>query len=172
MTRRKSVGDLTDKRQKLIKAIAAMVGNEQFTRRELNEVLEENDLSSIIGEPDKPGAKTLQTTTGLLTKIAEEDNWLDKPVQGGESPFVIDYGADEDKGEMVTGVTASDLSKMASQVLDRNGVSGGLGDVNYSDWGDVVTSVNGAVSKAAMGINAEPNEYKLPEDAIDDLDGS
>lgn len=167
--------ELTEKRQKIAAATVAVeseftgedhrFGDRKFARSQLNEVFAAVDLTEVIGEEDEEGERTLQTTTDLLNKMTEEDGIFKKTQQGGDSAFVLDTRADEDKDELVTGVTASDLAEMANQIQRRTDEHIPLGDVDFSDWGDVISTVNGALSRPELMIKSEPNIYRLTDDA-------
>lgn len=164
--------NLTEKRAKLLKSIRAEeddLGND-FARSQLNAVLYYNDMSDVIGEDDGKEEDTLQTTTKLLNKIQEEDGYLKKTQQGGENAFVIDTEASEEAGEKVTGVNPSELTKLAFQVLDRHGISDDLSEVDFADWGDVISSVNSLVGKRVLMVKSEPNEYRLVDEAREIID--
>ena len=166
--------ELTDKRKKLAKAIEALEGNftgraryedGEFARSQLNAVLYKEDMSKPLKISDKKKDENFKTTTRLLNKLAEEDGYLRKTQQGGQTAFVIDTGANADAGDKVTGVTPSDLSDLARQVFDRHGVSGGLSGIDFRDWGDVMSKVNQRVGKRVLMIKSEPNLYELRDEA-------
>lgn len=159
--------ELTDKRQLLLKVIEENLDDGRFTRSHLNAVLYYEDHSEILDEDDDEDTDTVQTTTGLLNKIVEDDGYLAKPVQGGGTAFVLDRNANEDRDERVTGVTPSELSEMAHQILDRNGVSRDLSHVDFGDWGEVLDAVNSAIGKKVLIIRAKPNRYELRETAAE-----
>lgn len=165
----------TDKRTKIAAATEAVEGeftgpehrfdDGEFARSQLNEVFAAVDLSEVIGEEDEEGERTLQTTTGLLNKMTEEDGILRKTQQGGDSAFVLDTRADEDEGEQVTGVTPSDLAEMADQIQKRTDKHIPLEGVDFSDWGDVISTVNDALGRPELMIKSEPNIYWLTDEA-------
>lgn len=167
--------DLTKKRQKIAAATETVESeftgedhrfdDREFARSQLNEVFAAVDLTEVIGEEDEEGERTLQTTTDLLNKMTEEDGIFKKTQQGGDSAFVLDTRADEDKDEQVTGVTASDLAEMANQIQRRTDEHIPLGDVDFSDWGDVISTVNGALGRPELVIKSEPNLYRLTDAA-------
>ncbi|MDL0126301.1 hypothetical protein [Halobacterium salinarum] len=163
------VSDLTDKRRELLKAAVAKQDElpEKFARSQLNAVLYYEDMSGVIEADDSEEEDTLQTTTNLLNKIANEDGYLAKVSQGGGSAFVLDRYADEESGEKVTGVTPEDLREMAHQVLDRNGTSTDLSDVDFGNWQAVIRAVNKAVGKGVLMVKSEPNKYRLTERGIE-----
>lgn len=162
------VENLTDKRRELLKAVVAKQDElpEKFARSQLNAVLYYEDMSGVIEAEDAEEEPTLQTTTDLLNKIADEDGYLVKVSQGGGSAFVLDRNADEKAGEKVTGVTPGDLRELASQVLDRNGATANLSDVDFGNWQEVIRVVNGAVEKRVLMVKSEPNRYRLTKAGV------
>lgn len=159
--------DLTKKRTKLLRVIEDDFEGEEFARSNLNADLYYEDQTEHLDVEDDEDTATIQTTTDLLNKIQEEDGYLVKTQQGGKSAFVLDTEADEEDGDRVTGVTPSELSGMASQVLDRHGVSADLSDVNFGNWNEVCDRVNEAVGKRVLVIRSEPNLYCLREEAAE-----
>jgi hypothetical protein len=143
--------NLTDKRQEVLEASLDLFGTEDFVRSELNAVWSSG-----------------KTTTGLLNAIVE-DGWLELVERGGGSAFVLDRNADEDKGDQVTGVTPSELSDLAHQVLDRNGISADLSHVDFGDWEQVTTEVNSLVSRQVLVVRSMPNRYRVHPDVVADL---
>lgn len=170
----KPFDELTDKRQKVLKGLVKHEGeftgrdrydDGEFARSQANEVFRQHDLSDILGEEDEKGEPTLETTTDLLNKIQEEDGYLEKNQQGGESAFVIDTEANEESGEKVTGTSPSELSDLAFQVLDRHGISADLDHVDFADWRQVIETVNRLVGKRMLMIKSDPNLYEIPDEA-------
>ncbi|SDM50520.1 hypothetical protein SAMN04487949_1888 [Halogranum gelatinilyticum] len=155
--------ELTEKRTKLLKVIAADLPNTEFARSQLNAHLYYNDVSEHIDEDDDEEEDTLQTTTSLLNKIVEEDGYLKKTQQGGETSFILDDEADEDKGEKVTAVTPSEIRTIVSQVCNRHGVSVSFTDDEIVRWSLVTRRVNAAVGHRVLRIASMPNEYRLRE---------
>lgn len=154
--------ELTDKRQQLLNVVTAEFGTDtEFARSHLNAVLYKYDVSSYIEDDDEEEEATIQTTTDLLNKIVEEDAYLKKTQQGGDTSFVIDTEADEEQGEKVTGTTPSEVSDLAHQVLNRHGVSADLSQMDFGNWNEVVDKVNGRVSKRVLMIKSTPNKYRL-----------
>jgi len=171
--------DLTDKRQKVVKALAAtedaFVGRSryddgEFARSQVNAVFYKSDLSEVIDEDDDTDTATLQVTTDLLNKIEEEDGWFTKTQQGGDAAFVIDAGASEAADERVTGVTPDQLSTMAHQVLERHGIEADLSHVNFGDWNEVIDEVNSLVRSRVLMIKSEPNLYELTSESRSELE--
>ena len=163
------VENLTDKRRELLKAAVAKQDelSEKFARSQLNAVLYYEDMSGVIEADDSEEEPTLQTTTNLLNKIADEDGYLVKVSQGGGAAFVLDRNADEEAGETVTGVTPEDLRQLARQVLNRNGASANLSDVDFGNWQEVISVVNKAVGKRVLMVRSEPNRYRLTESGVE-----
>jgi hypothetical protein len=170
---------LTDKRQKVVKALAAtedaFIGRSryndgEFARSQVNAVFYKRDLSEVLDEDDDPDTATLQVTTKLLNKIEKEDGWFTKPQQGGDAAFVIDTGASEAADERVTGVTPAHLSSMAHQVLERHGIEADLSHVDFGDWNEVIDEVNDLVGSRVMMIKSEPNLYELTSESRSELE--
>lgn len=166
--------ELTSKRQKVVKGLATVeyefadrerYEDGEFARSQANAAFRENDLTKVLDEDDEEGEQSLETTTDLLNKIQEEDGYLEKTQQGGGSAFVIDTEAEEERGETVTGVTASDLAELASQVLDRHNVTADLSDVDFNDWREVIQTVNRLVGDQILMVKSEPNLYRLTDEA-------
>jgi predicted transcriptional regulator len=56
---------------------------------------------------------------------------------------------------------------MAHQVLDRNGATADLSNVNFGNWQKVIRVVNNAVEKRVLMVKSEPNRYRLTERGIE-----
>lgn len=168
------INDLTEKRRKVAKALA-IVEHEfvdrtryedgEFARSQANAAFRENDLTEVLDETDEEGKQTLETTTDLLNKIQEEDGYFRKTQQGGESAFVIDTEAVEEDGDTVTGATASELREIASQVLQRYGIDADLSDIDFTDWREVIQTVNRLVGHRVLMVKSEPNLYRFTDEA-------
>jgi hypothetical protein len=143
--------DLTDKRQTVLEASFRLFGTDRFARSKLNARWSSG-----------------KTSTGLLEEL-ESDGWLDRVEKGGGSPFVLDRNADEGRDERVTGVTPSELSEMAHQVLDRNGISADLSHVDFGDWSEVMDAVNSRVGHQVLVVRSKPHRYCIEDDAVADL---
>ncbi len=167
--------DWTDKRTKLAEAIETLedeftgedhrFGDREFCRRQLNVVLYKKDMSEVTDEEDQEEEENLQTTTDLLNKMTDEDDILNRTRQGGTSAFVLDTGADEERGEQVTGVTPSDLRTMVAQVEERREVHIDTSDVDLGDWNEVADAVNEALKERVFIIQSEPSLFRLTEEA-------
>lgn len=149
---RTSFEDLTEKRKELVKAIADHMGKEEFARSQLN--------SAFSEETDDDTA--IQTTTHLLNKLVEEDGYIVRSRSGGDNAFVLDTGADENRDEQITGVTASELAKIASQIQQRTNEDIPLEDVDFTDWGEVIARINESLGEPVLMIKSEPNLYRMP----------
>jgi hypothetical protein len=142
--------NLTDKRQTVLEASFRLFGTERFATSKLNARWSSG-----------------KTSTGLLEEL-ESDGWLDRVETGGGSPFVLDRNADGND-ERVTGVTPSELSEMAHQILDRNGISADLSHVDFGDWEEVMDAVNSRVGRQVLVVRRKPHRYRIEENAVADL---
>lgn len=153
--------ELTSKRTQLLKVIAADLERSEFARSQLNAHLYYDDVDHLIEEDDEKEKATLQTTTGLLNKIVEEDGYLLKTEQGGTIRFVIDTEADADNGDDVTGVTPNEIAKIVEQIEERYGISIKIPEDRLHEWGYVCNRVNDAVGHQVLRIASNPNRYRL-----------
>ncbi|ELY99460.1 hypothetical protein [Natrialba asiatica] len=159
--------ELTEKRTEIIKVIAADFERTEFARSQLNAHMYYNDMGHLIEEDDDEEEDTLQTTTGLLNKIAEEDGYLHKTEQGGTNRFIIDTGADEDEGDQVTAVTPNEIAQLVAQIADRHGVTINIPEDRLPEWGFVCNRVNGTVGSNVLRIASNPNRYRLTTEGLE-----
>lgn len=153
--------DLTEKRTKLLKIIADDLSQEEFARSQLNAHLYYKDVGKHLEEDDGEEEATIQTTTGLLNKIVEEDSYIEKTQQGGTNSFVLDTEADQEAGDRVTAVTPSEVADIVAQVADRHGVTVNIPEDRYIEWGFVCDQVNSKVGHQVLRVASNPNKYRL-----------
>lgn len=154
---------LTRTRQRLLKAIAHLMGDSEFTRRELEQQVDETDLSGIVDDQD-----LISVRTGMLNNLVSEDNYLVKTHQSDRVPFVLYVGGEDSDDETLTGLRPSELRRLVEKVLRLHRVEGAdLEHIDFADIGDVVTKVNALVGKTVFIIVSDPNVYRLHTVALE-----
>ncbi|WP_256392787.1 hypothetical protein [Natronoarchaeum rubrum] len=155
----------SDTRRRLLKAIAVTQGTDEFTRRDLEESIDETDLSQVVDDQSE-----IVVRTKMLNKLVEEDGYLTKTHQSDGVPFVLYVGDHADPDDPLTGLTPSELSRMVREVLKKEGRGNASVDhIDFRYMGEVCTKVNMMLSDTVLIIVSDPNEYRLRKSALSEI---